>query len=258
MLQKEQEIIPYQKRDLTGRRVLVFAPHPDDETLGCGGSLALHTRAEDPVRVVFLTNGSRGDFSGKAKRDEYIELRRKEAIKASQVLGVTDVVFWSYEDRHLAESKGILSRMVDALEGYNPQLVYVPSPLEFHPDHRAASFFVCQAIRRYSGENEIAFCEIGQPIWVNCLVDISGVLNRKKKAIKAYKSQLKEASYGDISLALNRFRSLTLSKEATHAEGFSLWNSDEIRRKGSRTLPYHLLKRLQADYNALEKLFENE
>ena len=93
MLREEQEIIPYEKTDLTGRRVLVFSPHPDDETVGCGGSLALHVRAGDPVKVIFLTNGARGDFSGKTNREEYIALRRKEAMKASQILGIKDIAF---------------------------------------------------------------------------------------------------------------------------------------------------------------------
>jgi len=258
MLREEQAIIPYQKTDLTGRRVLVFSPHPDDETIGCGGSLALHTGAGDPVKVIFLTNGARGDFSGKTNREEYIDLRRKEAVRASQVLGIRDVAFWEYEDRNLAGSKGAISRMIQDLEEHNPQLVYVPSPFEFHPDHRAASFFVCEAIRRYPGEIEVAFCEIGQPIWVNCLVDISEVLERKKNAMNAYKSQLREASYGDIGLGLNRFRSLTLPEGMTHAEGFSLWPSDLLREKGPLALPGHLMNRVSADYSALKDLLEEE
>lgn len=258
MLRQEHEIVPYQETDLTGRRVLVLAPHPDDETIGCGGSLALHTRARDPVKVIFLTNGAKGDFSGKAKREEYINLRKKEAIKASQILGIRDVIFWEYEDRNLAGSKGAISRMIEELEESRPELIYVPSPLEFHPDHRAAAFFVCEAISHSSWENEIAFCEIGQPIWVNCLVDISGVLTRKKRAIKAYKSQLRGTSYGDIGLGLNRFRSLTLPAEITHAEGFSLWRSETLRGRGLLTLPYHLMNRVRADYSALKEMLEEE
>jgi LmbE family N-acetylglucosaminyl deacetylase len=258
MLREEQEIIPYQKRDLTGRRVLVFSPHPDDETIGCGGSLALHARAGDPVKVIFLTNGARGDFSGKTNRDEYIDLRRKEAVRASQVLGIQDVAFWGYEDRNLAGSKGAISKMIRELEENNPQLVYVPSPFEFHPDHRAASFFVCEAIGGCSWENEVAFYEIGQPIWVNCLVDISGVLEQKKNAMKVYESQLREASYDEISLGLNRFRSLTLPEGITHAEGFSLWRSDSLKEKGVLTLPYYLMNRVRADYNVLKDLLEDK
>ncbi len=55
-MQTEDKLIPFHSIDPTGRRVLVLAPHPDDETIGCGGSLVLHAAAGDPVRVIFLTN----------------------------------------------------------------------------------------------------------------------------------------------------------------------------------------------------------
>lgn len=247
MLQEEHEIIPYQTTDLTGKRVFVFAPHPDDETIGCGGALALHTRAGDPVKVIFLTNGAKGNFSGKTDRKEYIALRKKEAIKASGILGVKDVVFWEYEDRNLAGSREAIPRMIKLLQKHKPQIIYVPSPLEFHPDHRAASLFVCEAIKCCAWDFRVAFYEIGQPMIVNCLVDISQMLDRKTVAINAYKSQLREAPYGDISLALNRFRSLTLSKETTHAEGFFLIRSDPLRTQGVFVFAFHCVNRIWRD-----------
>ena len=64
-METEEKLIPYQSSDLTGKRVLMLAPHPDDETIGCGGSLALHAGAGDPIKVVFLTNGAKGDTSGR-------------------------------------------------------------------------------------------------------------------------------------------------------------------------------------------------
>ena len=75
----EDSLIPFHSTDLTGKRVLVLAPHPDDETFGCGGSLALHAEAGDPVKVVFLTNGAAGEASGKTDKGQYVKLRQNEA-----------------------------------------------------------------------------------------------------------------------------------------------------------------------------------
>ncbi len=233
----EESMIPYQATNLTGKRTLVFAPHPDDETIGCGGSLVLHVRAGDPVKAVFLTNGAKGDATGKMEKEAYVALRRKEAKEACGILGVKDLEFWEYEDRELAGARGALKRVMDLLECYEPGLVYAPSPLEFHPDHRAAAFLVCDAIRSCSGDFDLAFYEVGQPLSVNCLVDITAVLTLKQEAIAIYQSQLKERPYDQILMALNRFRSLTLPDGVTHAEGFSLWRSDFIRKLGPHQLP---------------------
>ncbi|MBE9572531.1 MAG: PIG-L family deacetylase, partial [Proteobacteria bacterium] len=76
-MENEEKLIPYHPTNLTGKRVLALAPHPDDETIGCGGSLAIHANAGDPVKVVFLTNGARGDTSGKTEKKSYIKIRQE-------------------------------------------------------------------------------------------------------------------------------------------------------------------------------------
>lgn len=231
-MKNEQELIPYNTTDLTGKRVLSLAPHPDDETIGCGGSLALHVQAGDPVKVVFLTNGAKGDSTGKVDKEEYVALRRGEAEEACKSLGITDVEFWGYEDRELAGSKGKLTRLTNLLNEFKPDLVYAPSPLEFHPDHRAAAQVLQDAIGSCEPDFDIACYEANQPLRVNVLVDITPVLPIKREAIDCYQSQLREMPYGEICLSLNRFRSLTLARGMTHAEGFSLWKSTQIKKIG--------------------------
>lgn len=243
----EEKLIPFHSTNLTGKRVLVLAPHPDDETIGCGGSLAIHANAGDPVKVVFLTSGARGDTSGKAEKKSYIKLRQEEASKACRCLGINDLEFLAYEDRALAGSRGVLTRMIDLLEKYKPELVYAPSPIEFHPDHRATAVLLYEAIRTRDMKFEIAFYEVGQPLSVNCLVDITSVLNQKILAGNAYSSQLRERPYKDIFLGLNRFRSLTLPEGVTHAEGFSLWETGIIRKMGPYAIPFQNLHRLEPD-----------
>jgi len=240
----EEKLIPYHATDLTGRRALVFAPHPDDETIGCGGSLALHVKVGDPVKVVFLTNGALGDMSGEMAKGDYVAVRRKEAEKACASLGVENLEFWAYEDRSLAGSRGALRQVMDLLEDFRPDLVYCPSPLEIHPDHRATCFLVCDAIRGCDKDFDVAFYEIGQPISVNTLVDITGVMDLKRDAFSAYKSQLKERPFDDVCLALSRFRCMTLPEGATHAEGFSMWGTGVIRKVGPLSIPFQKTHRL--------------
>ena len=240
----EEHLIPYHATNLTGKRVLVLAPHPDDEVIACGGSLALHAKAGDPLKIVFATNGAKGDLSEKMTREEYVELRQKEAWEACACLGVTDLEFWSYEDRALAGSRGALRQMMDLLEGFRPELVYAPSPLEFHPDHRATCLLLCDAIGSCSQDFQVAFYEIGQPLSVNHLVDITGVLELKKRALGFYKSQLKEREYEDFTIALNRYRSFTLAESVTHAEGFSLWKTEVVRKIGPFSIPFQRANRL--------------
>jgi len=243
-MENEKNLIPYHATDLTGKKALVIAPHPDDESIGCGGCLALHVLAGDPVKVVFLTNGAKGDSSGKMAKRAYVELRQNEAAKACACLGVTDLEFWSYEDRSLAGSRGALLRMIDLLEDYRPDLVYAPSPLEFHPDHRAACSLLCDAIRSCHYDTEVAFYEVGQPLRVNLLVDITRVLSCKVQAMNTYESQLAEMPYGDISEALSRYRSMTLPEGVTHAEGFSLWGTAIIKKIGLFSALFQGLERL--------------
>jgi len=243
----EEKLIPYSSSDLTGRRVLCLAPHPDDETLGCGGALALHRKACDPVKVIFLTNGAAGDSKGTMDNNAYVHLRRQEAEKACRIFGIMDVDFWPYADRSLAGSRGALAQMISLLNDYTPQLVYVPSPMEFHPDHRATCFLLCDAIAGYAGDFEVAFYELGQPICVNRLVDITPVLDQKKNAVGVYESQLKEQPYDEVCFSLDRYRSMTLPDTMTHAEGFSLWSAALIKKMGVLSLPFQRIQRYGPD-----------
>ncbi len=247
-METEEKLIPYTTADLTGKRTIVFAPHPDDETLGCGGSLILHSEAGDPLRVIFLTDGAKGDASGKMEADVYVSLRRQEAELACKCLGINDLVFWTYRDRSLAGSRGALRDVMDQLADFQPELVYSPSLQELHPDHRAAALLVYDAIRCCDLDMEVAFYEVGQPLGnVNTLVDITPVLDRKLKAIESYESQLRERPYQEIVLALNRFRSLTLPVSISHAEAFSLWPADAIRKLGLTSIAFPQVGRFGPD-----------
>ncbi|WP_028323417.1 PIG-L family deacetylase [Desulfatirhabdium butyrativorans] len=238
-MKQESELIPFVPFDPVGKRVLVLAPHPDDETIGCGGTLALHRLAGGPVRVVFLTDGSKGTADACVTAEQCARERRQEALAACAALGISDVVFWDYEDRRLCDARCSLNRLIETIEDFRPERIYVPSILEFHPDHRMTAFLIGDFASSVAGfdDVEIWMYEVNQPVCVNTLVDISPVLDRKQSALACYASQLKVRPYDAVSLALNRFRSLTLPEGCTHAEGFFRCTLGDIRKNGLYGLP---------------------
>jgi LmbE family N-acetylglucosaminyl deacetylase len=206
--------------------VLVLAPHPDDESLGCGGSLILHARHHDPVKVVFMTDGAAGDVGNRYPRDEYVALRQREARQAGEVLGISDLEFWNLPDGELSPYGAPLDRLVRLLEDYQPSLVYAPSPLEFHPDHRATAALLWQAMQRVPPSGQVAFFEYNRPLHhVDTLVDITPVVEQKKTACDVYRSQLANYPYTACAIALNRYRALTVSAVSEYAEGYVLMDA---------------------------------
>ncbi len=226
-LPKEQAIFPYETSTTSGGKILIIAPHPDDETLGCGGTILLHRQKGDLVHVVFLTDGSRGDFDQRYTAEDYVEIRRREAMAAARHLGDPDLEFWNFTDREIDFLK-LKNKLISFLQSFRPDLIYVPSPIELNPDHRAAAYCLCKALEKIRMEVHVAFYEVGTPMIPNILVDITKVMSHKEAAARAYSSQMHVVNYFEIAQALNRFRSLTVSNTAQYAEAFILKESEEI------------------------------
>ncbi|MFK7934936.1 MAG: PIG-L family deacetylase [Saprospiraceae bacterium] len=226
---------PRKSTTLVGQRVLVLAPHPDDEALGCGGSLVQHRVAGDAVKIIFITDGAAADRQGQSKSN-YIQMRMEEARAAAQILDVDDLEFWQYADGRLDKAKEFYSQLNKTIQSYQPTLIYSPPYLDFHPDHRATVKALWKFIQTHFYRCIIAFYEINTPILINSLVDISTNLNQKKRACEAHVSQHLNIPYTDIALGLNRFRSLTISENATHAEGYLVIDSKTIFGKKVETL----------------------
>lgn len=227
-VQREEQLLPFQTTSLVGAKVLVLAPHPDDETIGCGGSLALHRAHGDPVKVLVLTDGALAEGPDGGGPD-YIGLREQETRAALAVLRIEEVEFWRLPDRSLTADAATVARLVEVLEAYRPTLLYGPSPVEPHPDHAAAAQLVWSAMQQTDIPAGLCLYEVGLPIRPNSLVDITPVLAQKERALACYASQLKLNDYKSKILGLNRYRSYTLPAHVTHAEAFWRLTSEEAR-----------------------------
>jgi len=217
---KEADIYPYSVSDLSHSDALVIAPHPDDESIGCGGSIVKHVKAGSRVKVIFLTDGNEGDFESRFGAD-YVNIRRKSAEKAMDVLGVRDYEFWCYADRGVAQSADEIERRLQAVMGsFSPSLVYAPSPYEVHPDHRASFNAVWRAARKM--EVAPALYEVLMALYPNTLVDITNEMDVKKEAVRCYHTELSYNDYLRKVEGLNRFRTATLPGDVQYAEGLIL------------------------------------
>lgn len=197
---QEYTYVPAMSAPQKGDRVMVFAPHSDDETLGCAGMIGIAEKNKAHVRVVLITNGDGFTFAvGRAFKTlkvtpqrciRFAYRRQKETLKALSILGVPDsnVTFLGYPDRGIAQmwneywnsdtlfvshatkrdhspyinsyrynapycGESLLNDIVNVLKSEKPTDVYLPHPLDNHPDHYATSCFVSAAIEQLIAEH---------------------------------------------------------------------------------------------------------
>ena len=226
----ESHLTPYQAVPyIDCRAAIVFAPHPDDETLGCGGLLAAYAASSVPVHVIVVTSGGYGEHgrAGTATREN-------ESRAACARLGIPRVGFWRESDRGVACNESTVLRAMQDILRADANLVLAPSIHEIHPDHRATAWIAIEAARRLvlqGHELRVAMYEIGHPLHrVDALVDITPFASVKREAVACYRSQLDIRSYDEVILALNRYRTYTLPASVALAEAYALIDAQMLRQ----------------------------
>jgi len=212
----EQDVIPYHPSKLPEGPWLILSPHPDDETIGLGGSIAL---SREKVWVVMVTDGSKGGDPSQ---------RKKEADTAAKLLGIDRLIWWDIPDREVSNNQQVfVQNLPELIKAFAPKTIFLPSPFEFHPDHRFTTKWAIECLKKINCQGEIWLYEISRQGEVNRLIDITPVASLKQKAIKVYHSQIAQRPYDEVALALNRARSYTLENKVEYAEGF--WASKDIQ-----------------------------
>jgi N-acetylglucosamine malate deacetylase 1 len=189
--------------------VLVLAPHPDDESIGPGGTLALHASRGDSVHVLCLTSGE------SASADPHLpDTREAEVLEAVKRLGVELLPFPRLPDGALASAHGrAVGLVAQHLVELKPERLYLPHESDDHEDHRAVARIVRDAVKQ-SGISPWALgYEVWSPMpWFDQAEDISSVLDCKLHAIAAHQSQLKQFAYDRSARGLAMFRGALAAK----------------------------------------------
>lgn len=186
-------------------RVLAFAPHPDDEVLGCGGTLSLLAKL-CPVKVVLVTDGSgAGELPEGAAA-----CRKNEFRQALAVLGIEDFEFWDIPDGKVAADPALAQRIAAVLKKTAPNWVFAPSPFEYHRDHAQTAVAVARQCRASKTVERLIFYEVWSPLQATHCVDISSCWERKTDALSKHATALRYGDYRSYMEGLNRYRSMYL------------------------------------------------
>lgn len=228
---------------MTGR-ALFIAPHPDDEVLGCGGTIAKLTAADHEVWISYLTSGEQG--SGDIPAAELGVLREREARAAAAVLGVDPghLTFLRISDGGISPyDQGQADAVIRLLRQVRPSLVYLPHAEDGSFDHRAAHQLVMRAADMAGSSN---FPHLGQAHWVPTLLgyevwapitrpayleDVAEFTPAKLAALGCYSSQAgkgyaQSAHIGPAGLALAAFRGAVTT--GGHREAFSVLRLGQV------------------------------
>lgn len=202
-------------------RTLIVAPHPDDEVLGCGGTIARKLIAGAEVRIVVVTDG-RTSHAKFIDPRELVAIRKSESLAAISRLGAdsSSCEFLDFPDGELAHhAEEAVLKVKEILASFQPEEIYVPHRADPQPDHEATFSIVQRAVEAHgravtvfeypiwlyhswpwtlgaSGAGVVRRVRnICQSIWqiaFRCRVhsDVSEVLARKREAIAAYRSQM--------------------------------------------------------------------
>lgn len=218
------------------RRILVIAPHADDEILGCGATIAKYVSSGDEVSVLIATDAHIG--APELFTRERVDTVRKEALDAHQLLGIKETRFLDFPapalDVH--PSYKMANAILEIIKDVRPDTLYIPFPGDIHLDHfiiHRASIVAARPQGNYTVKNIFCYETLSETEWAsshgansffpNCFVDVSNCFSKKLDAMRCFKSQLRGFPHSrsiEALEALAKFRGATIGVE--RAESFSI------------------------------------
>jgi LmbE family N-acetylglucosaminyl deacetylase len=215
-------------------RVVVFGAHPDDPESGCGGLIALLTKAGHEVIVGYATC-YRGDRKIGTEPENVV--RRREAAAACRVLGAQPH-FFDYAHEKLVADDATLDAVASWLKKVQPNIVVTHWPLDTHPNHHVTSSLVWQSYLRDVSWSlyffEVMTDQQTQAFRPELYLDIASVYDVKRKGLNCHASQNPEAIW-KVHDAMHRRRGDECG--VRYAEAYTLVGT----RKGRSTLPLTFL-----------------
>jgi LmbE family N-acetylglucosaminyl deacetylase len=201
-----------------GERFLVVAPHPDDDAIGCGGTISKLVHAGKTVRIVYLSIQSSTTFT---KME-----RLNEIAMSLEIMGAKDYTFLAEVFPPKVEISELLK---EELSTFRPDTIFIPSPLENHDQHLETFEAYAELSKRLPGDDCTMLYEVWTPLVPNMIVDITQFMDMKIDAINAHKTQTTDLDYSRAAEGLNAYRAAISAKKG-YFEAFLTMNRADILR----------------------------
>ena len=219
-------------------KILVVAAHPDDETIGCGGTIAKHVSGGDEVGIITLTNG----VSARTGANKEDQLKRTEAAeKAMNLLGAEWIGKGDFSDNGMDENPMLeIIRFIESYkDSFYPEIIYTHTSHDLNVDHRVTTTAVLTAFRPQPEESykEIRLFEessssdftadsLHGSFKPNLFIDITNFMTFKMEALKFYDTEMREyphsRSYMNIE-SVAKYRGASVG--IPYAEAFEIARS---------------------------------
>lgn len=175
-------------------KILAMGAHPDDMELEAGGTMAKFIRKGYEVYLLILTSGGYTDIKGNTYFDEQL---RTEAMNASKILGIKEVIFFDYHTTELPSGGKVVSEVDAIIDRIKPDVFISHHPFDSHQDHKAAADIMFAVSRQGRVKNVLSGSTL--PYRPNVFafrpqffVDITDTIDIKMEAIRAYETQYKK------------------------------------------------------------------
>lgn len=201
---------------------LIVAPHPDDESIACGGLLSLYGPQTD---VLLITDGGAGNPEW--TYEHTAEVRLAEFTNTMKMANVRK--FYALGCRCDCYSRLKKKRIELDLSTYTH--IFIPNRNENHPEHKIVNILMCKVLKHQRSRAKVFEYEVWTPILEPThYLDIADVVEQKKQLIRNYRCQLKHIDYETGAIGLNSYRAIQCGKKYAEAYKMILPSKERISK----------------------------
>jgi len=212
--------------DFLDQKIMIITPHVDDEIIGAGGfihHLSLHSCR---IKCMYMTDGSKS-YHPHLPQDELIAARKGEAIELSRQLDIEEPGFLQVADTQLGTESNHYQQLLTEIKAYNPEILFLPHPLDGHPDHGATVTVTLEALTKAKYPKDTPIYLYGAansltPNAVNRCFALQDEIYQKAQLLEIFQTQTMSFAPMLLLDRCRRFAVRSWAPEALGAEFFSV------------------------------------